>query len=166
MLRTRGQLEPRLPEHNVFLKSVSRGPTGRFGRRVWCRKGDTLIVSPGFTEPGGSTQRGHGACQPQPLQFPSGLFHSLGFHVRSCIKSRVLGKNSPNSQVCTFQTCPPERPRLLDGGPTPWVSLSSHSGVGGLVKKADSPAHRARGAFLTSLLASGRELQPPSGIQA
>lgn len=44
MLRTRGQLEPRLPEHNVFLKSVSRGPTGRFGRRVWCRKGDTLVA--------------------------------------------------------------------------------------------------------------------------
>lgn len=37
-------MEPRLPEHNVFLKSVSRGPTGRFGRRVWCRKGDTLIA--------------------------------------------------------------------------------------------------------------------------
>ena len=39
-------------------------------------------------------------------------------------------------------------------------------GVGGLAEIADSLAHRATGAFLTGLLASGLELQPSSGIQA
>lgn len=39
-------------------------------------------------------------------------------------------------------------------------------GGGGLAKTADSTARRARGTFLTGLLASGLELQPLSGIQA
>lgn len=99
------------------------------------------------------------------------LLYSLGFPIRSCIKFEALGKNPPTNRICKPHTCPIEGPRLSEGGPHPGppsAATLGWAGGGGVffAKKARCSAHRARGAFPTGLLASGLELQPPSGIQA
>lgn len=112
------------------------------------------MQSPGPIELGGSQASANAASIWPILQF--------GIPLRSRIESRVLDKNSPTKSANSR----PVPYKDLDGGLHPGSLSAVTLGCGGLAKKADSPAHRARGAFLTSLLASGLELRPPSGIQA